>query len=56
MNGRQGFVNWDGRPERQFLNVRWLDDGTSSNVVQAEDVDFEAVLHDGIDGRRPGDG
>ena len=56
VNGRQGIVNWDGRPEHQFLTVRWLDDGIISNVVLAEDVIFEAVLHDGIDGRPPGDG
>ena len=61
----QQYAPWDsvltgvlaaGWLEVYLPNVKVAFPVAKGSRVQAEDVDFEAVLHDGIDGRPPGDG
>lgn len=54
VNGRKGAVWWDGRPEHNYVKVKWNDDETVSEVIEADTVAFlessppEAVDPDSI--------
>jgi len=38
VDGREAVVVWDGRPEHQYVKVRWERDGTDSDLIPAEDI------------------
>lgn len=40
---RQGEISWDGRPEHDFVQVVWGDDGTESGVLPVEAVSVTKV-------------
>jgi len=35
IDGHAGIVQWDGRPNHQFVTVVWEDDGSTSDLIQA---------------------
>ena len=36
--GRRGVVCWDGRPEHEYIMVRWDDTGEESEVIEVSEV------------------
>merc|ERR1719482_430618 len=38
IDGRQGVVTWDGRPKNMYVMVKWLDDGSKSDVIPVDKV------------------
>lgn len=44
--GRRGAVTWDGRPNHQFVRLRWLDDHSLSFVIAAGDLDSQQTVPD----------
>jgi len=44
VDGRGGTVLWDGRPQNNFVKVRWLDDGSDSCVIAVGKVKFAGKL------------
>lgn len=43
INGRRGEVSWNGRPDYNFIKVRWQDGGAESGVVPFSEVMFVAA-------------
>lgn len=42
--GRRGAVTWDGRPNHQFVRLRWLDNNTLSFVIAVADLDSRKIV------------
>jgi transcription antitermination factor NusG len=61
IEGRGGKIIWDGRPNHQFVEVEWIDDGTRSGVIPVGKVDAEAAVSEAVvfasvaDAFHPGD-